>query len=223
MLFQSLVWSADARARPADSISDILKKLKNECDNPKISNDSAWISYCSETELKRIGCIAALKLLGPVAEAQVRQELAAAKGEYREMLVVTLAAFGDNTSIWQAGRLMVKAKLPAVRVCAALELRRRKDKRLIEPFKQALADPFQRMDGRCVMPGMLYPIRNIATDALVGLGIELDEVRKLRKWWEEMGLTLQPRPQKVEPQTEGAPLIPAPALAPVEPPTHHGA
>ena len=82
----------------------------------------------------------------------------------------------------QAAGLMLKSKQPAVRVCAAFELRRLKDKKLVGPFKQALTDSFKREDGGCVRigDGMIYPVRLIASDALVELGVPFDEVRKLR-------------------------------------------
>ncbi|RYX82906.1 hypothetical protein EON83_17525 [bacterium] len=157
LMLQCVSWSAEPPTRAVGDIGGILNRLKSECDNPKVSNDAQWISYCSETELKRMQCIATLKSAGTTGETQVRQELGGAKGEYLQMLVVTLAAMGDNDSIWQAGQLMLRAKLPAVRVCAALELSRLKDKRLVGPFKQALSDQFERRDGSCVGPGMIFP------------------------------------------------------------------
>lgn len=177
--------AADASLPPVNKVAQALKKLKSECDNPKVSNESYWTSYCSATELKRCYYIAELKSAGEMAVPEVQRELSAAKSEYREMLVVALAALGDNTSIWQAGRLMLRAKRPAVRVSAASELRRLQDKRLMEPFKQALRDPFKRMDGACVNRGVIYPVRLIASGGLVALGMPLEEVQKLGKWWDD--------------------------------------
>ncbi|RYG63983.1 hypothetical protein EON80_20110 [bacterium] len=170
--------AVNAATQPDTSIRETLTKLKIECDNPNISNASEWTTSRSATERKRLTCIFALKAGD---EAAVRQEIATAKGEYREMLTVALAACGDNSGIWQTSRLMLAAKTPAVRVCAASILRRLRDKRTIEPLKQALADPFERRDGTCVNPQMIFPVRRIASDALVASGLSLDEVRKLER------------------------------------------
>jgi hypothetical protein len=184
LVFQGVVWSGERPSPPPVTPGDLLKKLKGECDNPKISNESYWTSYASETEMKRTDCINQLKSTGQRAVPLIRQEITTAKGEYKQMLTIALAAFGDNTAIWQTGRLMLKAEKPAVRFCAARQLQKLDDKRLIGPFKQALSDPFKRMSGVCVNPGMIYPVRVIASDALVGLGMTPDEVRKIGTWWE---------------------------------------
>ncbi len=176
---QYAAWAADAPPQPVRSSTEVLNDLKKECDNPKVSNESYFTSYLSKTELNRSKYIGELKAMGDVAVSSVRQELPPAKGEYKQMLVVALAALGDNTAIWQASRLMLKAQLPAVRVCAAHELRKLQDKRLIEPFKQAFSDTFQRMDGSCVNKRMIYPVRLIASSALVKLGIPFEEIQKL--------------------------------------------
>lgn len=174
-----------APLRSDAGVSEVLQYLKSECDNPKVSNECAWTYYASETELARFRCIKQLKSMGDDAQAQVRRELATAKGEYRQMLTIALAAFGDNSSIYQSGQLMLHARLPAVRVCAAGELRRLKDSRMLEPFKLALADGFKRRDGSCVSRGMIYPVRLIASDALVDLGMSLEEVRRIGLWWDQ--------------------------------------
>lgn len=180
-------WAQESREplRSGASASEALSFLKKECDDPKMSNGCEWTSYCSATELARFRCIKQLKSLGDEAQGEARREMVAAKGEYKQMLTVTLAAFGDSTSIWQAGQLMLHARLPAVRVCAAMELSRRKDSRMLEPFKLALADGFKRRDGSCVSHGMIYPVRLIASDALVDLGMSLEDVRKIGLWWEQ--------------------------------------
>ena len=169
---------------PTLSIVASLSKLKLECDRSHLSNESRWTSYLSATEVERGDCIANLKTAREAALPQVRKELETAKGEYKEMLTIALAALGDEAALNQTGELMLKAQKPAVRVCAARELRRLKNKGLIEPFKQALADPFKRSDTSCLKRGMIYPVRLIASDALVDLGLSLDEVRKLGQWWE---------------------------------------
>lgn len=161
-----------------------LQKLKSECDNPKVSNESQWTSYSSQTESLRRQCIRDLKPLGAIGLASVRGELVAAKGEYRKMLTVALAALGDKAAIAPTVALMLHAQKPAVRFVAAAELSQLRDKALIKPFKQALGDPFKRRDGGCVQigNGMIYPVRLIASDALVHLGVPLDEVRKMGEW-----------------------------------------
>lgn len=74
------------------------------------------------------------------------------------------------------------SKFPAVRVCAAHELRRLKDPRMIDHFKKALKDPYKRRAGACVRraEGLIYPVRGIASAALLDLAVPFSEIRKLR-------------------------------------------
>jgi hypothetical protein len=168
----------------ANDPQNALRRLKSECDNPKVSNESQWTSYSSRTEFLRRQCIGDLKPLGAVGLAAVRRELVGAKGEYRQMLTVALAALGDQGAMAQTVTLMLHAEKPAVRFVAAAELSKLENKALIEPFKQALRDQFKRRDGSCVQigNGMIYPVRLIASGALVRLGVPLDEVRKIGDW-----------------------------------------
>jgi hypothetical protein len=162
--------------------SEALTRLRAECDVPGQTNAAVWTAYVSATEKARHEVIAQLKTLGGEIAVEVRRELEHARGEYREMLVITLAALGDEKAVTQASELMLHSERPAVRVCAAWELRGLKDKRTLAYFKQALQDPYKRKDGSRVQiaDGMVYPVRIIASDALVDLGVPFDEVRKLR-------------------------------------------
>ena len=161
---------------------DALTRLKAECDVPGQTNASLWTSYVSATERARHKAIEELQSLDGKIAPLVRAESQQATNEYREMLTVALAALRDDAAILAAAELMVASQKPAVRVCAALELRAIKDKRTIAHFKKALTDPFEREDGSCVRigDGKIYPVRIIASDALVELGVPFDEVRKLR-------------------------------------------
>jgi len=161
---------------------EALTRLKAECDVPGQTNASLWTAYVSATEKARHEAITQLKSLGGETVAEVRHELERADGEHKEMLTITLAALGDDKAVTQASELMLHSKRAAVRVCAAWELQGLKDKRTLEYFKQALHDPYERKDGSCVPigDGMIHPVRVIASDALVGLGVPFEEVRKLR-------------------------------------------
>ncbi len=159
-----------------------LTRLKAECDVSGQTNASLWTSNVSATEKARREAIAQLKLLDSKIVALVQTELQHATNEYREMLTVALAALRDDAEVLAAAELMLASQNPAVRVCASLELRSLKDKRIITHFKKALSDPYQRKDGSCVLvgDGTIFPVRMIASDALVELGVPFDEVRKLR-------------------------------------------
>ena len=159
-----------------------LARLKAECDVPGQTNASLWTSYISATEKARHEAIGQLQTLGSGVVPLVRAEFQQATNEYREMLTVALAALRNDAAILEGADLMLTSKRPAVRVGAAMELRGIKDKRTLGHFKKALQDPFEREDGGCVRigDGMIYPVRIIASDALVGLGVPVDEVRKLR-------------------------------------------
>ena len=181
---QIAAYSAEKPIEASKKAKIALQKLKEQSDNPKLSNESEWISYLSKTELARRQSIRELKSLGETGVTAVRQELKTAKGEYQQMLIIALAALGDKAAVSETAELMLKAEKHAVRVVAAAELRGLKNKELIESFKKALSDSFKRRDGSCVYPKIIYPVRVIASDALVDLGLSLEEVRKIGIWWD---------------------------------------
>ena len=175
LMVQSLASSAEQPTTVTQRAKTALQKLKEQCDNPRVSNESYWTSYASNTELLRRQSIRDLKPLGEVGLAAVRRESASAKGEYRQMLSVVLAALGDKEAVPQTVKLMLQANRPAVRFVAAAELGGLKNKQLIDPFK--------RRDGSCVEPRIIYPVRLVASGALTDLGLTLEEVRKIGVWW----------------------------------------
>lgn len=171
----------ESRALTVDDVPGILQILEAECDVPNQTTDGEWLSYASSTENARLRCIAQLTQVGMPAEALILEAAEGAKPEYSEMLTLSLAAIGNSEAASSTAALMLKSKMPAVRVCAAFILRRLKDKRFIEHLKKALNDPFKRKDGSCVTigDGMVYPVRLIATGALVGMGVPIEDIRKI--------------------------------------------
>jgi hypothetical protein len=167
---------------PQDQARSALVRLKAQCDVPGQSDKALRLMYVSATERARREAIAQLKSLGGEIVPLVRAESLYATNEYREMLTVALAALRDDAAILATADLMLVSKRPSVRVCATLELRGVKDKRTIGHFKKALRDSYKREDGSCVRigDGVIYPVRIIASGALVEMGVPFDEVRKLR-------------------------------------------
>ena len=108
------------------------------------------------------------------------------------MLTITMAVLGDKAAVNLAAQLMLNSDKPAVRIVAALELRRLKDKTLLEPFKRAMTDSFKRQRGGCLGPEMMiFPVRTIASDALVDLGMSLEEVRRFGDWRDSSQIPVQ--------------------------------
>jgi len=183
ILALALVGNGLARRKLAqDQARWSMVRLKAECDLARQSDKELWTRGVTRTESERLNAIAQLKSLGGKIVPLVRAESQHATNEYREMLTVALAALRDDAAILEAADLMLVTERPAVRVCAALELRGVKDKRTIGHFKKALGDSYKRLDGCCmrVGDGMIYPVRRIASGALVDLGVPFEEVRKIR-------------------------------------------
>jgi hypothetical protein len=138
--------------------------------------------YVSRTEKARLDAITRLKSFGAHALPLVLGASKHATNEYQEMLTVALAAMREDDAIFATATLMLVSERPAVRVCAALVLRGLKDKRTIDQFKKALMDPYYRQDGGCIRvgDGQIYPVRLIASDALVELGVPFEEIQRMR-------------------------------------------
>ena len=113
----------------------------------------------------------------------VRAEKGRAEGEYQQMLTVCLAALGDAGGIAETTNLLLNAKAPAVRACAAKALRDAKDKKAIPALKMAMRDAYRREDGSCVKigDGMCYPVRLVAGDALAALGFTREQINGTEK------------------------------------------
>jgi hypothetical protein len=160
----------DGKATPQNA-RQILAQLKAECDVPGQSHGCLWMSYVSATEKARHECISQLRQIGQVAIPEIHNQFANATAAYKEMLVLALAAIEDSSAVLQAADLMLNSQRPSVRVCAAWELRGRHDQMIAEYFKKALRDEYKRKDGSCLQTGdgMIYPVRMIASDALVEL------------------------------------------------------
>jgi len=161
----------------ANTLGGLLVELKKECEHPTSPDKPEWLSYLSPTERIRWCILDELQKQKESALPIVMTEAKTAKGEYYQMLTIVMAVLGDSSSITTTADLLIKAKSPAVRVCAAKALRVVKDRSTISALKQAMHDPYHREDGSCVKvgDGMCYPVRIVAGDALAELGLTREQ------------------------------------------------
>jgi len=171
VLIASVVSGAE---QPNGPPAQLLAELEAECAQPKTPDKPVWTSYLSETERIRWRIMTALQEQKAIAIRAIQADYATAKGEYRDMLTVTLASLGESNAVAQATNLLLSAKSPAVRICAAKALRDAKDKTAIPALKVAMRDPYRREDGGCVKigDGMCYPVRIVASCALADMGVD---------------------------------------------------
>lgn len=160
--------------------------LKAECDFPGQPAE-AMGSFISSPESHRLEAIWSLKSAPNEAVVEIRRDSLSAPPEYKQMLTIALAVLGDPQALTNACELMLKSDKPAVRVCAAAALRRLAKKEALESFKQALHDPYKRRNRDCapIAYEFYYPVRYIASSAVVELGVPFEEVQKIRG---EMGI-----------------------------------
>jgi hypothetical protein len=108
--------------------------------------------------------------------------------EVRAMLTVIAAALGDADARLSAAKAMTWSGYPAVKISAALTLRRLKDRELIHWFRLALKDGHFVVNGGCGLSReKFFPVRSVAEAALRDLGAEpLDEETLFLKLRAEM-------------------------------------
>jgi hypothetical protein len=153
----------------------LLSKLEKECNPESSANAYAWSSNAPPTERHRRELLERLHAMHAAAASEVRRELQERRcDEFGEILVVLAAGLGDRAMIRPAAMLMAYSDHPAVRLCAARELRQLRDPQTIEWFEYAASqdDRCVRNDGCGRSKEFFYPVRATAVLALKDLGVE---------------------------------------------------
>lgn len=156
-------------------VSVLLKQLERECDPDSPDNNYDWSINAQRTEFTRAALLQQLNAIGPLSldEVQVQRQHAMNE-EYRQMLTLAAMTLGDDASLMETARNMVYSMHPAVRLCAARELRKLKDRRTEEWFYLALKDDRSVRNDACSrVPYRYYPVRVVAELALRDMGIRL--------------------------------------------------
>ena len=160
----------------------LLSNLEKECHPESPANAYAWSSNAPPTERHRRELLERLHALKAAAAAEVRCRLQEQRcDEFGEMLVVLAAALGERAMIRPSAMLMAYSDHPAVRLCAARELRKLRDPQTIEWFEYAASqdDRCVRNDGCGRSTELFYPVRAAAVLALKDMGIELSSDERL--------------------------------------------
>ena len=161
------------------SPSTLLAALKQECEHPEAPDQPRWMSYLSATEVNRWRILLELARRKQEALQAVVAVKVTANTEYAQMLSVAAGYLGNtNAAIVELPELLTNSPSPAVRVCAARVLRELRQKSAIPALQTALLDPYQRVDGECDegRNSLCYPVRIVAADALVVLGVNRQEI-----------------------------------------------
>lgn len=154
----------------------LFVRMEAECSPDSIANDYSWSSNAPPTEKHRRELLEQFHRLGNIVLDEVQGRLKHRRDdEFGEMLVVMAAGLGDDAMTLPAAKLMAYSRHPAVRLCAARELRALRDPRTVEWFEYAAQN-----DERCVRndccgrsaPELFYPVRATAQLALKEMGIE---------------------------------------------------
>lgn len=163
---------------PQDSLKNpvvlvLLQQLERECDPDSPDNNYDWTINAQPTERTRAALLKQLNAIGPLSldEVQTRRQNALNE-EYREMLTLAAMTLGDAAALEETAKNMVYSTHPAVRLCAARELRKLKDKRIEEWFYLALRDERSVRNDACGREThRYYPVRVVAELALLDMGI----------------------------------------------------
>lgn len=150
----------------------VFLRLQQECDPGNPNADYAWATSAPPTERQRLALLdecrnAGMAWLPSLSAWQQR----AGDSELGQMLQVAALAMGDRDQRLPVCHLMAWSDHPAVRVCAARELRRLRDPRVAEWFESALDDDRFVLNSDCgTGPERFYPVRVVAELALRDLG-----------------------------------------------------
>lgn len=170
--------------RDAWEVRTLLTQLEQECEPDSPMNDYAWSSNAPPTERHRRQMLERFHEIEAVALAEVHARLRKPRDdEFGEMLVVIASAMGDKTLVPMTARLMAYSEHPAVRLCAARELRRLRDPRTTEWFDYAANNDDRRVrnDGCGRAAEFFYPVRTVAALALKEMGIEFKSTEQLQR------------------------------------------
>lgn len=158
----------------------LLTRLEAECSPDSVANDYVWSTRAPPTERHRREMLERLHTMRDTALAEVTARLEQPRGnEFGEMLVVIAAGLGDQSMIERAAKLMAYSEHPAVRLCAARELRSLRDWRTVEWFEYAAENDDRRVHSDCCGRAVefFYPVRATAQLALRDMGIELQPAK----------------------------------------------
>lgn len=196
VVWLTLGWRGAAPAPALTEWPQILAELRHECDPANPEADYTWTQNTMPTERKREAILQRCRRLGARLLPEVRSALAAEKSdEVRGMLTVIAAALGDADSRLPAAKEMTWSYYPALKISAALTLRRLKDRELIPWFRMALKDDHFVVNGGCgLLREKFFPVRSLAETALRDFGIEpMDEETLFRRLTElkKSGLSKQ--------------------------------
>lgn len=154
-------------------VSSLLQQLERECDPESPDNNYDWTLNAQPTEHKRGELLKQLNAIGPVSLAEVQAcRQREVNTEYHEMLTLVAMTLGDDAALEETARNMAYSTHPAVRLCAARELRKRRDRRMEEWFQLALRDDRSVRNDACGREShRYYPVRVVAELALKEMGI----------------------------------------------------
>lgn len=161
-------------------VRTILQALEKECAPDSPFNDYVWSTNAPPTERHRRQMLETLHGLKRAALEEVQERIRSDTSptdnqrEFGQMLVILAAAMGDDSQIIPSSMLMAYSEYPAVRLCAARELRKLRDCRCVEWFEFAARndDRFVKGDGCGGTREVYYPVRTVAELALRDLGVE---------------------------------------------------
>jgi HEAT repeat protein len=150
----------------------VLADLEQEALHPTDPDRPVFISNASRAELTICDSLNKLHSLGEPIRDLVEKAATTAAGNHAKILDMALARFGDPKRVAKVPEHLSTSDSPTVRYCAATTLRNVGEKSSVPALRKALRDPYQRRDGSCVRigDGMIYPVRQVAADALVRLG-----------------------------------------------------
>lgn len=159
--------------------AELLTVLKAEALQPSSPDKPEKLGYTSNTEGTICSVLQKLSELGEPIKSLVGEEAKQAQGDHAKLLVMALVRLGDASKVAQVADDLVNSKNHTIRLCAAVTLRISGDRSALPALRKALRDPYQRTDASCRNAGeMVYPIRMVVADALIGLGEDPVTVRK---------------------------------------------
>ena len=169
-LKQDMVPEMRARA------TQVLGELKAGTLSPAKSGRSARRKYVPPPEVTISQALSSLAALGQPVRDLVEREAQTDEGDYAKVLDMALARLGDRSRIPRVATHLTESPSWAIRFCAARTLRKVKDPSAIAALRKALRDPHH------VPPHLgdedIYPVRNVAADALIDLGEDPKSVRE---------------------------------------------
>ncbi|MFZ4768191.1 MAG: hypothetical protein ACOYMN_24850 [Roseimicrobium sp.] len=156
-------------------IWSLLTQLEKECAPDSPMNDYQWSSNAPPTERHRREMLEIFHTQADVTLTEVHARMEKPRNdEFGEMLVIIAAALGDESMMLKAAHLMAYSEHPAVRLCAARELRKLRDSRTIEWFEYTAQHDDRRVrnDACGGSEEFFYPVRSVSELALKELGVE---------------------------------------------------